>query len=421
MKRTLQNRVNISKVIGKGYKQLWNCKKRYNVVKGSRGSKKSTTIALRIVYNMMKMPLANTLVVRRVFNTHKDSTYSQLKWAVNKLQVSHLWHFSKSPLEITYKPTGQKILFRGLDNPMSITSITIETGHLCWCWWEEAFQITNENDFNMVDMSIRGELPQGYYKQHMISFNPWSEKHWIKSRFFDVVDDDIQAITTTYKCNEFLGSDDIALFDKMKLTSPKRYSIEGEGNWGISEGLIFDNWTEEQFNIEDIKKEHKIKLTYGMDFGFNDPTTLICVGVDEENQTLYLFDEHYQSGMTNSDIAAMLKYKEVHKYEIIGDSAEPKTIEELRRNGIRRIKGAKKGKDSIVNGIKKIQEYKIIVSPVCSNAIIELSNYVWDTKEGKKTDKPIDDYCHILDALRYSLEYLGTSNKSKVLNRNLIY
>ena len=417
----MRNRVDISKVIGRGYKQLWTCKKRYNVVKGSRGSKKSTTIALRIIYNMMKMPLANTLVVRRVFNTHKDSTYSQLKWAVNKLQVAHLWKFSKSPLEITYIPTGQKILFRGLDNPMSITSITIETGHLCWCWWEEAFQITNENDFNMVDMSIRGELPRGYYKQHMISFNPWSEKHWIKRRFFDVIDDDIQAITTTYKCNEFLGSDDIEIFEKMKVQSPKRYSIEGEGNWGISEGLIFDNWVEEDFEIDEINKIPNIKFTYGMDFGFNDPTTLICVAVDETNKTLYLFDEHYQSGMTNSDIAAMLKYKEVHKYEIIGDSAEPKTIEELRRSGIRRIKGAKKGKDSIVNGIKKIQEYKIIVSPVCSHTIIELSNYVWDTKEGKKMDKPIDDYCHILDALRYSLEYLGNTNTIKTISRSSLF
>lgn len=107
--------VNIAKVVGKGYKQFWNYTGRYSVVKGSRGSKKSSTIALRIIYNMMKYDKANTLVIRRIFNTHKDSTYVQLKWAVNKLGVAKLWHFSKSPLEATYLPTKQKILFRGLN------------------------------------------------------------------------------------------------------------------------------------------------------------------------------------------------------------------------------------------------------------------------------------------------------------------
>lgn len=170
-------KINLPSKIGRGYKEFWNCKKRYRAVKGSRGSKKSTTTAQWIIYNMMKYPLANTLVVRRVFNTHKDSTWTQLKWAANNLGVSHLWHFSKSPLEATYKPTGQKILFRGLDDPMSITSITVEKGYLCWCWFEEAFQVMNEDDFNKIDMSIRGELPPGYFKQITLTFNPWSEKH----------------------------------------------------------------------------------------------------------------------------------------------------------------------------------------------------------------------------------------------------
>ena len=223
-------RINISKKIGKGYKTFWNFKGRYRVIKGGRGSKKSTTTAQWIIYNMMKYPKANTLVIRRVFNTHKDSTYTQLKWAANNLGVSHLWHFSKSPLEATYIPTGQKILFRGLDDPMSITSITVEYGYLCWAWFEEAFQVMNEDDFNKVDMSIRGELPPGYFKQITLSFNPWSEKHWLKKRFFDVENDsNILAITTNYKCNEWLGPDDRALFEQMKKNNPRRYKIEGLG------------------------------------------------------------------------------------------------------------------------------------------------------------------------------------------------
>ena len=151
MKTNNEVRINLPSKIGKGYRSFWQCKKRYRVVKGGRGSKKSTTTAQWIIYNMMKYSLSNCLVIRRFFNTHKDSTYTQLKWAANNLGVSHLWNFSKSPLEATYKPTGQKILFRGLDDPQSITSITVEVGYLCWCWFEEAFQIMNEDDFNKID------------------------------------------------------------------------------------------------------------------------------------------------------------------------------------------------------------------------------------------------------------------------------
>ena len=398
-------RINLPQIIGKGYATYWNYKGRYKVVKGGRGSKKSTTTALWIIYNMMKYPLANTLIIRRVFNTHKDSTYTQLKWASNTLGVSHLWKFSKSPLEATYLPTGQKILFRGLDDPMSITSITVEHGHLCWCWFEEAFQIMNEDDFNKVDMSIRGELPPGYFKQIILSFNPWSEKHWLKKRFFDTVDDDILAITTNYTCNEFLGEDDKKLFEKMKINNPRRYNIEGLGNWGIAEGLVYSNFEELEFNIDEIKKRRNIKSAFGLDFGYtNDPTAFIASLIDLDNNEIFIFDEHYQKAMSNKDIANMIKYKGYSKEKIVGDSSEPKSIDDIKRQGIYRIKGAKKGKDSILNGIQFIQDFKIYVHPKCENTIVELSNYVWDTKEGNVINKPIDDYNHLMDALRYSLE-----------------
>ena len=398
-------KINIANKVGKGYKEFWNFKGRYRVVKGSRGSKKSTTISMWIIYNMMKYPLANTLVVRRVFNTHKDSTYTQLKWASNNLGVSHLWKFSKSPLEATYIPTGQKILFRGLDDPMSITSITVEHGHLCWCWFEEAFQVMNEDDFNKIDMSIRGEMPPGYFKQITLSFNPWSEKHWLKRRFFDVKDDDILASTTTYKCNEYLGEDDIQVFEKMKLNNPRRYSIEGLGNWGIAEGLVYENFEELEFNIEDIKRRSNIKSAFGLDFGYtNDPTAFICTLVDLDNKEIYIFDEHYQKAMTNKMISDMIKYKGYSKEMIIADSSEPKSIDDIQRNGIYRILPAKKGKDSILNGIQFIQDFKIYVHPKCENTIVELSNYVWSNKEGVNINKPIDEYNHLMDALRYALE-----------------
>lgn len=406
-------RINLPSIVGKGYATYWNYKGRYRVVKGGRGSKKSTTTALWIIYNMMKYPLANTLVIRRVFNTHKDSTYTQLKWASNILKVSHLWKFSKSPLEATYIPTGQKILFRGLDDPMSITSITVEHGHLCWCWFEEAFQVMNEDDFNKVDMSIRGELPKGYFKQITLSFNPWSEKHWLKKRFFDAEDEDVLAITTNYACNEFLGEDDKKLFEKMKINNPRRYNIEGLGNWGIAEGLIYNNFEELDFDIEEIKKRKNIKSAFGLDFGYtNDPTAFICLLVDLDNMEIFIFDEHYQKAMSNKMIVDMIKYKGYAKERIIGDSSEPKSIDDIKKQGIYRIKGARKGKDSILNGIQYIQDFKIYVHPKCENTIIELSNYVWDTKDGNAINKPIDDYNHLMDALRYSLEDIRLGGKA---------
>jgi len=407
-------KINLPQKIGKGYASFWKFKGRYRIVKGSRGSKKSTTAAQWIIYKMMKYPLANTLVVRRVFNTHKDSTYAQLKWATHNLGVNHLWHFSKSPLEVTYIPTGQKILFRGLDDPMSITSITVEKGYICWCWFEEAFQVMNEDDFNKIDMSIRGELPPGYFKQITLTFNPWSEKHWLKKRFYDIQDEDILALTTTYKCNEFLGDDDRKIFDKMQKNNPRRYWIEGLGNWGIAEGLVYENWEEKEFDYREISKRPNTKAMFGLDFGYtNDETAFICTLVDDDNKEMYIFDEHYQKAMLNNEIANMIKYKGYSKEVIFADCAEPKSIEEIRRDGIQRIKAAEKGKDSILNGIQFIQQYKAYVHPKCENTIIELSNYVWDTKEGQILNKPIDDYNHLLDALRYSCTGIKKPNKVK--------
>lgn len=407
-------KIDISKKIGKGYKTFWNFKGRYRVVKGGRASKKSTTNAQWIIYKMMQYPLANTLVIRRVFNTHKDSTWTQLKWATNNLGVSHLWKFSKSPLEATYLPTGQKILFRGLDDPMSITSITVEIGYLCWCWFEEAFQIMDEDSFNKVDMSIRGELPPGYFKQITLTFNPWSEKHWLKKRFFDVKDEDILALTTNYKCNEFLGEDDRRIFAKMKKNNPRRYNIEGLGDWGIAEGLVYKNFEELEFDYKEISKQEGVNAYFGLDFGYtNDPTAFICILVNQEQNLLYIFDEHYQKAMSNSDIASMIKYKGYAKETIIADSSEPKSIDDIKKQGIRRIKAALKGKDSILNGIANIQDYKIYVHPKCENTLIELNNYVWDNKDGVVLNKPIDDYNHLMDSLRYAMESTKMKNRIK--------
>lgn len=397
--------VSLKKVVGGGYKDFWNYEGRYRVLKGGRGSKKSTTTALNIITRMMEHPESNTLVLRKVYKDHKDSTYTQLKWAIHRLNVSHLWEMRLSPLEIRYIPTGQKILFRGLDDPMSITSITVDVGYLCWAWVEEAFQVMNEDDFNKIDMSIRGDTG-GLFKQLTLTFNPWSDKHWLKRRFFDEENPNTLALTTNYTCNEFLDKADIELFEWMKLHQPRRYKIEGLGEWGIAEGSVYENWSEKHFDIAEISKRPSVRSAFGLDFGYtNDPSAFSCGLIDTTNLEIFLFDEHYEKAMLNDEIAKMITSKGYQKELIIADSAEPKSIAELKRYGIRRLKAAEKGPDSVKSGIQFLQQFKIYVHPSCPNFTVELSNYVWDkNKEGQLINKPVDDYNHLLDALRYSVE-----------------
>lgn len=131
----------------------------------------------------MEYPQANLLCVRKTYRTLKDSCFTELKWAIHRLGVDAWWDIKESPLEMTYKPTGQKILFRGLDDPLKVTSITVEVGVLCWLWIEEAYEISSEAGFDTLDESIRGEVPPGLFKQITLTFNPWNEHHWIKHRF----------------------------------------------------------------------------------------------------------------------------------------------------------------------------------------------------------------------------------------------
>lgn len=225
----MSDEISLQKLVGVGYRDFWECTKRYRIVKGSRGSKKSKTTALNLIFRMMQHPEANTLVIRQTFATLRDSCFSDLLWAINRFRVDHLWKATTSPLEITYLPTGQKILFRGNDEPLKITSITVPKGVLCWVWFEEFFEINKEDDFNKIDLSIRGEMPEGLFKQITMTMNPWSALHFSKARFFDTSDDDIFAITTTYKCNEWLDDADKRIFEKMRINNPRRYHIEGLG------------------------------------------------------------------------------------------------------------------------------------------------------------------------------------------------
>lgn len=401
--------VSLPSIVGGGYGTFWRWQGRYRVVKGSRASKKSATMALWCIVSMIKYPDANLLVVRKTYRTLKDSCFAQLKWAMRRLGVEQWFKCTESPLEITYRPTGQKILFRGLDDPLKVTSVTVDVGALCFLWIEEAYEVMSEDDFDRLDESIRGILPDGLYHQVTLTLNPWSDRHWIKKRFFDNPSPNVLAMTTNYMCNEFLGDSDLALFEEMKK-NPKRYKVAGLGFWGAVDGLVYENWKEQTFTIDEVRRLPGAKAIFGLDFGYTtDPTAFFCGIVDKNERRLYVFDELYERGLTNRAITDKVQRLGYAKETIIADCAEPKSIAELREFGLPRVRASKKGADSILNGVQRIQDYEIIVHPRCVNFLTEISQYQWEKDRfGKYTGKPEDDNNHLMDAMRYAFEPTAT-------------
>ena len=405
----MPNKVYLPDIIGGGYGKFWRDENRYRVLKGGKGSKKSTTAALNFIYRLMKYPDSNLLVVRAVMNTHRDSTFAQLKWAQERLKVSHLWQCNVSPMEMTYIPTGQKILFRGFDDVLKLASTTVSKGYLCWVWIEEAFEIVSEADFDKLDLSVpRGNISDTLFKQTTLTFNPWSAEHWLKKRFFDRESSDVSTYSTNYLCNEFLDDTDRAVFKNMKESNPRKYAVAGLGEWGIAEGLVYENWETLEFQVDELGKadgtEWQYNHFFGLDYGYtNDPTAFIAFALNPITKQFFIYDEHYEKKMLNSDIAEMIKRKGFAKERIRADAAEPKSNDDLRRLGISRIMPSVKGRDSIINGIAKINEYKIFVHPKCVNAIKELSSYRYEVDGSENgLNKPIDYDNHLMDAMRYA-------------------
>ncbi|WP_217597284.1 PBSX family phage terminase large subunit [Cohnella sp. GbtcB17] len=297
--------INLTEIVGKGYGKFWRSKKRYRVLKGGRASKKSRTVALWYIYNMMKYPLANTVVVRNTFNTNKDSTYAVLKWAARRLGVFHLWKFTESPLEAKYLPTGQKILFRGFDDPLKITSITVDVGVLCWAWVEEAYEIEKEEEFRTFDESIRGEMPEGYFKQITLSYNPWIDSHWTKKRFWDNVDPDADTFTTTYLCNEWLDDADRRLIEELERTNPARFKVVGLGEYGLPGGTYFEEFSESVHVVEPFVIPQEWQRFRVLDYGL-DMLAGYWIALDMQGFA-YVYKEVYEPDLIISDAAGRLK------------------------------------------------------------------------------------------------------------------
>lgn len=407
--------IKLPEVVGKGYGDFWRFKGRYRVVKGSRASKKSTTTAMNMIYRIMKYPQSNVLVVRKTFRTLQDSCFAQLKWAIRRLNVEDYFDYKYSPLEIVYRPTGQKILFRGLDDPLKVTSVTIDVGYICFLWIEEAYEITDESDFDMLDESIRGEVPDGLFKQITLTLNPWNERHWIKKRFFDAPKDpDIFTLTTNYMINEWLDESDLKVFERMKKNNPSRYQVAGLGEWGIVSGLILRNW-----EVKDISQDLNDydDIAMGQDYGYNHANAILLLGIKDDD--IYILKELYLYEKVTSEIIELAKGVFPKDRIMYCDSAESDRTAEWQKAGYEAIKVKKEkttAKKYQATQIDWLKGRNIYIHPSCTNTLKEIDQWRWKKNEqtGEYLDEPIPFLDDAMSALRYGIEGWRKPNKIEV-------
>jgi phage terminase large subunit len=372
---------------------------RYQVLWGGAGSGKSHIVARKYLYRILKESDVQHrfLVARKVNRTLKRSVFTLFKSLVSKWGLYDEFDINNTDLTITYKPNGSQLMFTGMDDPEKLKSIEGVTG----IWMEEATEFTQE-DFEQLDLRLRGQTK--YKKQITLTFNPISEQHWIKKVFFDDPIDGVFTLHTTFLDNSFIDDEYKMVMENKKKTNPRYYNIYALGNWGTAEGLVFSNYKQRLIREDEIAG---LECVQGLDFGYtNDPTAFHQSYVDKANKRIYVYDGFYQKGMQNAEIAAAIKEMRAHKRKTIADSSEPKSIDYIAGKDVK-IKGALKGRDSVNAGIDFLLEYEIIVNAHLVEFMTEFNNYSWAVdKDGKTTNKPVDDFNHFIDALRYSVEHL---------------
>ena len=389
------------------------CQKRIQIFYGGASSGKSFFLAQRVVLDALGG--RNTLVLRNVAKTIRGSCWNEITKAIKRMDLSPWFNVSKTDLLITSVCNGAQILFAGLDDVEKIKSITPAKGVLTDIWVEEATE-TARDDFKQLEKRLRGASP--HPKRITLSFNPIYKEHWIYTEFFggwddtksSYQDDGLSILKTTYKDNRFLTADDVYALEN----EPDEYyrDVYTLGNWGVLGDVIFRNWRSE--DLTEIKKTAD-KLMFGLDFGFSsDPCGAVKVFFYRPKKTIYVLDELYERGLTNTALARQLK-PFCGSHYITCDSAEPKSVKELQELGIR-ADAAVKGPDSVVHGIQWLQGCKIVVDIRCQHMKNELQLYQWKKdKDGNSMRVPEDKNNHLIDALRYCMEAESLQRTAYVL------
>lgn len=373
---------------------------------GSSSGKSVFIIGQRVIYRLLKGG-HNFLICRQTKTSLRGSVVTEVTKIIEQWGLSDFFSVNKTDGTVTCI-NGYQAAFAGLDDVEKLKSIAYKKGVLTDIIVEEATE-TNLTAIKQLMKRQRGKVEDGVKKSLTLLFNPILQSHWIYGKYFanvawvedqkEYISDNITILKTTYKDNRFLEQEDID--DLENEDDTYYYNVYTLGKWGILGEVIFTNWT-----VQDLA-EMRNELTnhrHGLDFGFSsDPATMAITHYDQMRKTLYIYDEFYERGLTNQELAVEIKNR-IGSDPIACDSAEPKSIQELQREGVAAY-ATKKGKDSVNFGIQWLQGCKIIIDARCVNAKREFSTYHWKKdKDGNALRIPVGKDDHIIDATRYALE-----------------
>lgn len=384
---------------------------------GGAGSGKSFFVAQRWVIKALRSR-RKILVLRKVNKTTKASTFQLLLDTLSQFGIIDMCSINRTDFTIVL-PNGSQFLCMGLDDPEKIKSITGLTD----AWMEEATEFTLD-DFSQVNLRVRD--PYAEDQEIVLSFNPVSKANWCYLQFFSDNPEllefrkTVKIVHTNYLDNPHLPPEYIQALLLMKATNEVYYKIYALGEFGSLDKLVYNNWQKMDFD----KSKLNGQLLCGLDFGYtNDPTAFVCSLLVESERRIYVFSEWGGTGYLNDAIAEQIKNMGFAKSVIMADSAEQKSIDEIKRKGINRIKPCVKGQGSILQGIQKLQQYEIVVHPSCVNVVEELENYSWkkDKATNEYINEPVDTFNHYLDALRYSLQCLDARTQLASMNKDLLF
>lgn len=411
----MNNDIRISKLIAPSFFDLhkWIKEEKYTHywLAGGRASTKSSFISIEIPLIMMKDPNANAVILRKVSNTIKDSVYNQIIWSLDKLGVSQFWQVNKSPLELTYIPFGNRILFRGSDDPQKLKSTKFAKGYCKIIWYEEATEFFGMEEIRNINQTLMrgGDKFIVFY-----SYNPpKSINNWVNAEALEVRPDKLLHKSTYLTVpREWLGEPFYIEAEHLKKVNELAYRNEYLGEATGTGGAVFDNLTIREITDDEIKRFDKIYD--GLDFGYAvDPACYVQTYFDKTRKRLYIFSEVYGVGLSNERLWEKIKEKKISRATITADSAEPKSIDKLNSLGSMYVRGAKKGPDSVEYGIRWLQDLEeIIIDNVrCPNCAREFSMYEYERdKYGVFKSQYPDLNNHSIDATRYAIEEETKSN-----------
>jgi phage terminase large subunit len=375
---------------------------------GSAGSAKSYFITQKLIVRACREQI-RILVCRRTATTIRNTCFSLFKDILAKWKLTPYVKIRETDFNIRF-PNGSEIIFIGLDEETKLLSLN----NIGAIFIEEAFEVPKPI-VEQLNLRLRGNTEN---QQIYMAFNPISKYHWLYDFCVENPPSNYVFIHSTYKDNPFLNAEYIAELEELYTRNPQKARVFCDGEWGIdTDGLVFHNWKVEEFKHEEIDGA----LMIGMDFGFiHDISAIVAALLVESERRIYIFKTWGDKGKTNKDLANIIRALGFSKSVIIADCAEPKSIAEIKADGINKIKPCTKGADSVLHGIQRLQNYEIIIHPTCEGIITEFENYTFekDKATGNYTNKPIDDFNHYIDALRYSLQCVGTKLKS--FDKNLL-